>query len=213
MLNPRKMTKLNGVFDGVNFFVNGKKVANIEDLKPLIINKLFEKRQKLCLVFNYGLLFYFKKVSKKEFSDNFNTLVTVSENANEILITFRFSSKMWAVLSSFEDLIPPIPQEEISSWLLENQPTYCQYELGGLAEYSISGNIQDFINPCRKKRHDVWKDGICYEVKSSFAGFKPDKQELNHKYNLWLWDVKEHNIKAMRESYSHANAFYRIKVK
>jgi hypothetical protein len=213
MLNPRKMTKLGGMFDGQYFFVDGKKVGDIEKIKPLIIDKLFEKRQKLCLVFNYKLNIYFKKVGKKEFAENFETLVTVSENASEILITFRFTSKMWAVLSSFEDLIPPIPQEDISSWLWENQPVYMQYELGGLAEYCISGNIADFINPCRKKRHDVWYENICYEVKSSFCGFKPEKQEKNSRYNLWLWDVKEHNIKAMRESYSHANAFWRIKVK
>lgn len=207
------MDKIGGMFDGKYFFVGSKKVADIEEIKEKIIEKLFEKRQKLCLTFNYKLTFYFKKVSRKEFEENFDTLVTVSENSSEILITFRFSNKMWGILSSFEDLIEPIPQLEVSEWLLKNQSTYCQYELGGFAEYCLSGNIADFINPCRKKRHDVWVNGVCYEVKSSYAGFKPEKQEENSRYNLWLWDVKSHNLKAMRESYSHANAFYRIKVR
>ena len=207
-----RIMNMNGTsFIGGVFYKGKIKLCTIQDIKEDIVDNIFVKKQGLILCYNKNEYFFFKRVYKKDFVNDFESLIYIKEHTTDIDIAFRLTAESYKVLQGYEDIIPPIPQTDISSWLYENQPTYRVHQLGGFCEYCLSGNINDFISPQRKKAHDVWFNNQCFEVKSSLCGFKLEKQ-ANNPFNLWLWDLKNHCLKAMRESYSISNGFYKIKV-
>lgn len=207
-----RVMSMNGCrFENGVFYKGKKRICSLNEIKEDIIESIFDKKQGLILCYNKNELLYFKRVYKKDFERDFESLVYIKEHAHDIDIAFRLTTESYRVLMGYPDIIPPISQRDISKWLYENQPIYKVPQLGGFCEYCLSGNINDFVNPNRKKAHDVWIGGQCFEVKSSLCGFKLEKQ-ANNPLNLWLWDVKSHQIKAMRESYSISNGFYKIEV-
>lgn len=206
IMNMNGCSFVNGVF-----YKGKKRLCSLEEIKTDIINNIFIKKQGLILCYNRDEYLYFKRVFKKDFEKDFEKIIYVKEHSHDIDIAFRLTLESLAVLQGYDDIIPPIPQGDISSWLYENQPTYKVHQLGGFCEYCLSGNINDFVHPNRKKAHDIWLDGKCFEVKSSLCGFKLEKQ-ANNPLNLWLWDLKNHCLKAMRESYSISNGFFKIDV-
>lgn len=206
IMNLNGTSFINGVF-----YKGKKRICSIEDIKTDIINAVFEKKQGLILCYNRDEMLFFKRVYKRDFIRDFDFLIYIKEHAHDIDVAFRLTTESYKVLKDYEDIIPPIPQRDVSKWLYENQPIYRVHQLGGFCEYCLSGNIEDFINPNRKKAHDVWINGQCFEVKSSLCGFKVEKQ-ANNPLNLWLWDAKNHCLKGMRESYSISNGFYKIDV-
>lgn len=210
-MKDRIMNMNNTSFIGGIFYKGKKKICSIDEIKKDIIDSVFEKKQGLILCYNKNEYLFFKRVYKRDFEKDFESLIYIKEHSNDIDIAFRLTAESYKVLREYEDIISPIPQADISNWLLENQPIYKVHQLGGFCEYCLSGNINDFIHPNRKKVHDIWLNGKCYEVKSSLSGFKPEKQE-NNPLNLWLWDIKNHCLKAMRESYSISNGFFKIDI-
>lgn len=205
-MNMNNSSFINGVF-----YKGKKRLCSLDEIKVDIIENIFSKKQGLILCYNKNELLYFKRVYKRDFERDFESLIYIKEHSNSIDIAFRLTTESYKVLQGYSDIIPPISQRDISEWLYKNQPNYKVHQLGGFCEYCLSGNINDFVNPTRKKAHDVWIDGKCFEVKSSLCGFKLEKQ-ANNPLNLWLWDVKEHRLKAMRESYSISNGYYKIEV-
>lgn len=201
-------------FDNGDIEVNNKIVNTFNKCVDDIVNKVYKENRYIAYVFNTNFTFFVKLVDKQTFLSKPHAFMYEECNGGctKYGYSFRITSPYLPFLLSLPDLVPPISQADISTILFEYVEKYKFRNLGGFAEWLISGNIEDLINPCRRKKHDAWVliEGKRYkvpiEIKSSICGIKPTLQDKFHQYLLPYWNNKE-GVKYMRESYSKSNEY------
>lgn len=200
--------------DNGDITVYGKKVNTFDKCVNDVVNITFKENKYIIYVFNVNFIFYVKIVDKKTFVSNPHAFMYEETNGGctKYGFSFRITSPYIPFLLSLPDLVPPISQIDISSILKEYVELYHYKNLGGVAEFLVSGNIEDLVNPCRRKKYDAWiiLDGKRYkvpvEIKSSIQGIKPENVDKYKDYLLPYWSNKE-GVKYVRESYSKSNEY------
>lgn len=200
--------------DNGDIIAYGKKVNTFDKCVNDIVNQIFRDNKYIVYVFNVNFIFYVKYVDKKTFLSNPNAFMYPECNGGctKYGFSFRITSPHIPFLLSLPDLIPPISQADISATLKEYVETYKYKNLGGVAEWLVSGKIDDLINPCRRKKHDAWviiegkRRKVAVEIKSSIYGVKPENKDKYKEYLLPYWSNKE-GVKYVRESYSKSNEY------
>lgn len=200
--------------DNGDIIVKGKKVNTFDKCVDDIVNKVYKENKYIAYVFNTNFTFFVKLVDKQTFTANPHAFMYEEANGGvtKYGFSFRITSPYIPFLLSLPDLIPPVSQADISAILFDYVEKYHYRNLGGFAEWLISGNIDDLINPCRKKKHDAWVliEGKRYkvpiEIKSSIQGIKPENVDKYKDYLLPYWSNKE-GVKYVRESYSKSNEY------